>query len=223
MLEDLHPVDGTVPGPLDVVVDLGATIAMWAADRLVQIDALRRGQLADAAARGARFTDVVMRGVRLELASAMRITEHAAANLLALSEALVDRYPSVLRALGEARITERHAEILVGGLDELEPELRDGIFDRALSSAETQPVGEFRRSLRALVESARVVTSAERQEAALGSRRVFVEPVGDGMAWTHLYGPAVEAHAHYGRVTAIAKTIRAQKARPGRWIRSART
>ena len=121
---------------------------------------------------------------------------------------IVTRRPCVRSA--RARLTERHAEILVGGLDELEPELRTGLFDRALALAETQPVGEFRRSLRKLIESARVVTLAERHEAALAHRRVFVEPVGDGMAWTHHLGPEVEAHAAYGRATAIAKTILAQ-------------
>ena len=35
---------------LDLVVDLGATIAMWAADRLVQIDLMRQEYLADAEA-----------------------------------------------------------------------------------------------------------------------------------------------------------------------------
>ncbi len=210
MAEDPADLEVPTPGTLDVVVGLAEMMAVCAAEQLQRIDQLRRAHLEDAEVAGARFTDVVVRGVRLELAAAMRITEHAAGNLLALSEALVHRYPSVLRALGEARITERHAEILVGGLDELEPGLRAGVFDRALALAEAQPVGEFRRSLRALVDSARVVTLAERQEAALAARRVFVEPVEDGMAWTHLLGPAVEAHAQFGRVTAIAKTILAQ-------------
>jgi hypothetical protein len=195
---------------LDVVVDLGATMSMWAAERLQKIDELRRAHLADTEVAGGRFTDVVLRGVRLELAAAMRITEHAAGNLIALAEALVHRYPKALRALEFAEITERHAEILVGGLDELEPGLRAGVFDRALAMAVAQPVGEFRRSLRRLIEDARVVTLAERHEAALKHRRVFVKPVGDGMAWTHLFGPQVEAHAAYGRVTAIAKSILAQ-------------
>ncbi|MCR2809269.1 MULTISPECIES: HNH endonuclease signature motif containing protein [unclassified Microbacterium] len=210
MFED--PLDTHVghPSPLDVVVDLEATMAMWAAERLGQIDLLRRAYLADAEAAGQRFTDVVLRGLRLELASASRITEHAAGNLIALAEAMVHRYPKALHALERARITERHAEILVGGLDELDPQLRAGVFDRALAFAEQQPVGEFRRSLRNLVDSARVVTLAERHEAALSQRRVYVEPVEDGMAWTHLLGPQVEAHAAYGRATAIAKTILAQ-------------
>lgn len=210
MFEGPAELDSPHPSPLDVVVDLEATMAMWAAERLGQIELLRRAYLADAAVAGRRFTDVVLRGLRLELAAASRITEHAAGNLIAFADAMVNRYPKALSALERASITERHAEILVGGLDELESELRAGLFDRALTLAEEQPLGEFRRSLRKLVDSARVVTLAERHEAALSQRRVHVEPVGDGMAWTHLFGPQVEAHAAYGRATAIAKTILAQ-------------
>ena len=207
MFEDRRDAEGPRPGPLDVVVDLEATIAMWAAERFQKIDELRLAHLADAEVAGRRFTDVVLRGLRLELAAAMRITEHAAGNLIALAEALVHRYPKAMRALEFAEISERHAEILVGGLDELEPELREGLFERALGLAVTQPVGQFRRSLRTLIETARVVTLAERHEAALQHRRVFVEPVGAGLAWTHLLGPVVEAHAAWGRATALATTI----------------
>jgi hypothetical protein len=211
MLEDPLTTEMPHPSALDVVVGLAEMMASCAAERLLRIDELRRARLAEAEASAARFTDVVLRGVRLELAAAMRVTERAAGDLMVLAEALVHRYPSALRSLAGARLTERHAQILVAALDELEPELRPGVFDRALESAESQPVGEFRRSLRKLVENARLVTLAERHEAALAHRRVFVEPVGDGMAWTHHLGPEVEAQAAYGRVTAIARTILTQE------------
>src|SRR5215207_3759388 len=139
MLEDPLTLDRPYPGTLDVVVDLDAMIAVCAAERLQRIDELRLAHLADAEAAGHRFTDVVLRGLRLELAAAMRITENAAGMLVALAEALVERYPGAMVALREGRISERHAEILVGGLDELEPELRRDLFERALALAEAQP------------------------------------------------------------------------------------
>jgi len=211
MYEDPRVLDWPHPDPLDVVVDLAGMMATVAAERLQRIDELRQAHLADAEVAGRVLTDVVMRGLRLELAAAMRITEYAAGNLIALAEALVQRYPEVMTAFSDARITERHAEMLVDGLDELEPGLQGDLLGEALALAESQPVGEFRRSLRKLIESARVVTLAERHEAALTHRRVYVEPVGDGMAWTHHLGPEVEATAAYGRATAIAKTILAQE------------
>lgn len=194
---------------LDLVVDLGATMAMWAADRLVQIDLMRQGYLADAEVAGRRMTDVVLRGLRLELAAAMRTSEHDAGTMITRAEALVHRYPQALESLQTARITERHADVLVAGLDELEPELRERLQERVIAMAEQQPVGQFRRSLSAVVAQTRVVTMADRHEAALADRRVHVEAVADGMAWTHLYGPLVEAHAAFGRLTAMAKVISA--------------
>ena len=184
MYDDPLVLDWSHPDPVDVVVDLAGMMARVAAERLLRIDHLRLAYLADAEVAGRVLTDVVLRGLRLELAAAMRITEYAAGDLIALAEALVQRYPEVMTALSDARITERHTESLVDGLDELEPDLRSDLLGEALVFAESQPVGEFRRSLRKLIENARAVTLAERHEAALAHRRVHVEPVGDGMAWT---------------------------------------
>ena len=118
MYDDPLVLDWPHPDPVDVVVDLAGMMARVAAERLLRIDQLRLAYLADAEVAGRVLTDVVLRGLRLELAAAMRITEYAAGNLIALAEALVQRYPEVMTALSDARITERHAEILVDGLDE---------------------------------------------------------------------------------------------------------
>lgn len=200
-----------VPDALDLVVEAADMVAVFAAQRLARVDAMRREALEDATRHGRELTDVVERGVRLELAAALRITEHAAGEMLHHAEALVHRYPAVLASLGRAGMTERHAEILVSGLDEVEPELRDLLLPRALESAESQPVGTFRRSLRRLIDDARSVTLAERHDAALTKRRVAIEQADDGMAWLHLFVPAVEAQAIHARATAMAKLIVAQQ------------
>ncbi|WP_141933003.1 HNH endonuclease signature motif containing protein [Microbacterium sp. SLBN-146] len=207
MYDDPTVLDWPVPGPLEVVQDLDGVMAGFAAERLLRVDELRDFHLARAGAAGRVLTDVVLRGLRLELAGALRITEHAAGRLIGLAEAVVNRYPEVLVALREARITERHVEVLVAGVDELEPGLRDELAGEALVLAEGEPVGVFRRKLRTLIDTARVVTVVARQEEALARRRVWVEHEGEGMSWIHVYGPTVEAHAIQTRVTAIAKTI----------------
>ena len=211
MYDDPLRTDWPHPDPLDVVQDLACEMTSQAAEQLLRIDQIRRARVSDTGAVGRPLTDVVLRGFRLELATALRITEHAAGNLIVLGEALVHRYPDALRSLQDAHITQRHAEVLVAGLDEVEPEVRVRIAADALELAETQPVGQFRRSLRTLIDDARVVTLAERHVAALQQRRVYVELVDDGMAWTHKYGPAVEAHAEFSRATAIAKVILGQE------------
>lgn len=200
-----------VPDALDLVVEVADMMSVFAAQRLARVDAMRREALEDAARHGRELTDVIERGLRLELAAALRITEHAAGDLICQAEALVHRYPTVLASLGRAAMTERHAEILVNGLDEVEPELRDALLPQAVELAETHQVGTFRRALRMLVDRARSVTLAERHEAALAQRRAVIEQVDDAMAWVSLFVPAVEARAIHARATAMAKAIVAQE------------
>jgi hypothetical protein len=202
--------DAPVPDALDLVVEVADMMAVFAAQRLERLDAMRREALAEAAHHGRELTEVVERGIRLELAAALRITEHAAGDLIRLADAVVHRYPAVLESLSRARMTEHHASILITALDEVEPGLRESLLVPAIALAEDQPVGAFRRRLRRLVDAARAVTLPERHRKALDGRRIVVEPADDSMSWLHAYLPTVEAHAIQTRSTAIAKTLIAQ-------------
>lgn len=73
--------------------------------------------------------------------------------------------------------------------------------------AETHPVGSFRRKVATLVDTARFATLADRHAAAVQTRRVWVQPGVDGMAWLMAQLPAVEARAVFSRATAMAKAI----------------
>ena len=199
------------PDALDLVIEIADMRASIAAQQLVRVDAMRREALRDAETHGRELTDVLERSVRLELAAALRITEHAADEMISLAEALVHRYPDVLESLLRARMTERHATLLVEAVDQVEPSLRQPVLQRAILLAEAEPVGTFRRGLRKLVDAARAETLTERYERALQERRVIVIPADDGMAWISALLPAVEAHAIHGRMTAIAKVLSARE------------
>lgn len=201
---DIEPVD-----VVDLVVEVADVMAAFAAERFSRVAALHTQMLADAARRGTVSREIVERSARLELATALRVTEHAAGRLLTMADAVVRRYPAVLTALSRARVTERHAEILVDALELAPPEHRDVLLDRGLALAEQHPVGVFRRSLARIVESMQEQSRAERHENALVGRRVVVEAADDGMAWLSAYVAAVEAHAIQGRLTAMAKTVTA--------------
>ena len=196
-----------IPDALDDVVEADAMVSVSVARRYRRIEAMRREQLADAARHGYQLTEVIERSVRLELAAALSITESAAGMLIGEADALVNRYAPALDALGSALITQRHATELAAALDAVEPEFRDRLLGPAVELAETNPVGTFRRKLRALIETVRAVTLTERHERALRRRRIVLEPAHDGMAWLHSYLPAVEAHAIHGRMTAQAKVL----------------
>ncbi|MET0811854.1 MAG: DUF222 domain-containing protein [Microbacterium sp.] len=214
LLTEPAPVDGEPPIPdaVDLVVEVDAMVSVFAAQRYRRIEALRREMLDDAWGQGSRMTDVMERSVRLELASALRVTEAAAGRLIADAEALVHRYPAVLDSLSEARITPRHATDVVELLDPVEPEVREALIPVAVALAESLPVGTFRRKLRARVDAARVVSLPVRYDEAVRARRVVIEVAEDGMSWLHAFVPTVEAHAIHDRLTRMGKAMAGRRA-----------
>ncbi|GAA1465196.1 HNH endonuclease signature motif containing protein [Microbacterium thalassium] len=206
--DDLPDYDAPIPDDLDKVIETNNLESVFIAERYQRINALRIGALADGHRYGGAIAEVVERSVRLELAAALRLSESRVQAMMEMAEALVHRYPAVLEALGDARITESHAEAFVSMMDPLEDDVRERIVDRALDLVQSSTVTAFRRALRRLIETERDQTLAERHEQAVEARRVVVENVGDGMAWLHAYVPAVEARAIHGRITSMAKAIR---------------
>ncbi|WP_413354826.1 DUF222 domain-containing protein [Microbacterium sp. 1P06AB] len=201
----LEEVPEGIPTTLDWVVMCADMATVHAAQRYASIvelwdDAIR------AATRDEGASVLVERSVRLEVASALRITEHAAGRLMGVGRALVKRHPAVWEAMSRAGITETHATIIVDGLDELDV-ARDELIGEVLTLAEEMPTGPFRRAVKRIVDREREATIAERYADAVAHRHVRVEPGVDGMAWLTAHLPAVEAHAIHGRLTAIAKTL----------------
>lgn len=196
-----------VPDAVDLVVEIDAMMSMVAADRYRRVAAMRREILVDSASRGHILTEVMERSVRLELAMALRVTEADAGRLIAEAVALDERYPAIMDSLSGARLTSRHATILVETLDGVEPEFTDEILAEGIRLGESLPIGSFRRRLRELVDAVRAVTLTQRYEEALQTRRVVTEPAADAMAWLHILAPAVAVHAIHGRVTAQAKAL----------------
>jgi hypothetical protein len=194
-----------VPSTLDWVVMCADMATVHAAQRYRCIVELWDDAVAEEH-RNDRDAVLVERSVRLEVASALRITEHAAGRLMGLGRALVYRYPTVLDSMSHAGITDTHATIIVDGLNEFEV-VRDVLVGEVLTLAEEMPTGPFRRAVKRIVDREREATIAERHADAVAHRHVRVEPGVDGMAWLTAHLPAVEAHAIHGRLTAIAKTL----------------
>jgi hypothetical protein len=202
-----HQWTAPIPDAVDLVVEAASMMAVFASERFERIHAMHREALERAERHGLALTDVVERGIRLELAAALRITERAAADLIARADALVMTFPTMLDALRTGDTTERHVEIFADAMAAVEPEFREDVVPRAVALARIEGVGTFRRSLARLIETVRACTVTERHEAALRRRRVVVEAADDGMAWLMAYLPAVEAHAIHSRVTLMAKAI----------------
>lgn len=196
------------PDPLDHVQEISTLMGSFLAERAGWIAAMRRDAFAEASGFGEAAPAVIERSLRLELATALRVTEYTAGELLRRSVAMCDRHPEVLDALRTSRITERHADLLVDALEEIEPELCARLLDEGLALAERQPVGTFRRSLAELSGALRAATLTQRHAEAVARRLTTIENGEDGMAWFHLYAPQVEVQAIQTRLTAMAKALR---------------
>jgi len=196
---------------LDAVLDVSTLMSVFAAQRFQRVEGLRREAMDEAAVFRGKTTEILMRSLRLELATALQITEHIAERMLTTADGLVNRYPVMLDALSHARTTERHADVFVELVDTVEPELRDQVVPLAVDLATTHPLGSFRRLLRKLVDTVRAATLSERHAEALRERRVVVQPAEDGMSWVMLYTSAVKAHAIQHRATATAKILAGQE------------
>src|SRR3546814_9269755 len=190
--------------PLDLVTEVSTMMSVFAAQRFERVAAMHREALTEVTTFRGASLEIIERSLRLELAAALQMTEHAADRLLITAEGLVARYPSMLAALQGARTTERHAEVFVELVDTVEAELREQVVPLAVELAEAHPLGAFRRLLRKLVETVRAATLQERHRDAIAQRRVVIEPAPDGMAWLLISLPAVEPRAVHDRVTAIA-------------------
>ncbi|MFI8633952.1 DUF222 domain-containing protein [Microbacterium sp. NPDC077663] len=196
-----------IPSTLDWVVMCADMATVHAAQRYACIIELWDDAIADARRREEPVA-FVERSVRLEVASALRITEHAAGRLMGVGHALMRRYPQVWEAMSRAVITETHATIIVDGFDQLD-DVTSGLVFEALSLAEELSTGPFRRAMKRIVDREQEATLAQQHAAALQHRHVRVDAGVDGMAWLTAHLPAVEAHAILGRVTAIARTLTA--------------
>ncbi|WP_405371799.1 MULTISPECIES: DUF222 domain-containing protein [unclassified Microbacterium] len=198
-------VPADIPTTLDWVVMCADMATVHAAQRYRCIVELWDDAIAEAHRRGDTAV-LVERSVRLEVASALRITEHAAGRLMGVGRALVYRYPAVLASMGEASITETHATIIVDGLDDLD-QVRDELVAEVLALSEEMSTGTFRRAMKRIVDREREATLAECHADAVAHRHVRVDAGADGMAWLTAHLPAVEANAIHGRLTAIAKSL----------------
>lgn len=202
-----HPV-AAQPDALTEVLAVSEDFDAVQAMRYAAIDRMRQEFFAALPGATGSEHEMARRSLRLELASALRVTEYSAEVLIDTAESLVHRHPDALEALGQGRITDQHARAIVSRLAVLDADVRSVIAPDALALAEEFPVGVFRRKLNALIETALQPTIAQRHIDAVARRRVDVTAQPDGMATLEVYAPAVEVHAIHGRITAMAKAIK---------------
>ncbi|WP_309713678.1 DUF222 domain-containing protein [Pseudolysinimonas sp.] len=189
--------------------DAGVIEAIVAADRMIASMTAAKLELIEFAHTtqiGPTPHALAEREFRAELATALRISERGAENLIGEAEILARYLPATRAALADGRITPRQASILVDELGGLDDHERDEI-ERHMLDAADQSVASFQRAVRRLRETRDADQAVDRHRRAREGRQVTCQPARDGMAWLVAHLPAAEALAIDSRLDDLARGL----------------
>jgi Domain of unknown function (DUF222) len=151
--------------------------------------------------------EMARRGFVAEIAAALRLPGRTAERLIRTSQTLVGDLPATLLALGEGRLSYRHAQILVDNSYGLEPVAVRELEARMLPLAAKNTPSRFEQSVRRTRERLNPETMAARHAAAIENRSTELVPEADGMAFVGAHVAAVVGVAIDDRLTTIARTL----------------
>jgi Domain of unknown function (DUF222) len=151
--------------------------------------------------------DMARRSFVAEIAAALRIPDRTADRLIQTSHTLVSSLPSTLTALGDGRLSYRHAQILADNTYSLDPTSMRELESRMLGVAEKKTPSQFERSVRRTRERLHPETMIERQVLADSERAVELMPERDGMVFIGGHVSSVLGVAIDERLTAIARSL----------------
>jgi hypothetical protein len=174
--------------------DAGVIDAIVAADRMIASITAAKLELIEFAHLtqvGSMAHALAEREFRAELATALRISERSAQNLVDEAEILARYLPSTRGALAEGRITPRQAHILADELGNLDDAERADLEQRMLEAAD-QSATSFQRAVKRLRETRDADQAIDRHRRAFEKRAVSTQPGRDGMGWLIVNLPAPE-------------------------------
>ena len=149
--------------------------------------------------------DLPLREVTTELGAAMRLSDRTVQARMSAASTLVDRFPKTLRALRKGRIDLAHASAIADSGASIADEVMRAEYERVvLEAAKYETPPRLRAIARVVAARIDPEMAAELQRCALGSRRVRVVELGDGMARLLADLPAVLAYAIFDRLTQMA-------------------
>jgi hypothetical protein len=150
--------------------------------------------------------DMWRRAFVSEIAAALHIPDRTAERLIHTSQALVNDLPATLLALGEGRLSFRHAQILVDHSYGLEREAVRELESRMLPVAAKNTPSRFEQSVRRTRERLNPESMVARQVKAVEERGTELIPEQDGMVFVGAHVSAAVGVAIDERITAMAKS-----------------
>jgi hypothetical protein len=154
--------------------------------------------------------DMWRRAFVCEIAAALHIPERTAERLIHTSQTLVNDLPATLLALGEGRLSFRHAQILVDNSYGLDRAAVRELETRMLPVAQKNTPSRFEQSVRKTRERLNPESMVERQVKAVAERGTELIPEQDGMVFVGAHQPAAVGVAIDNRVTEIAKSLQCE-------------
>ncbi len=141
-----------------------------------------------------------------EIAAALHIPDRTAERLIQTSQTLVNQLPATLLALGEGRLSFRHAQILVDNSYGLDSAAVRELEARMLPIAEKNTASRFEQSVRKTRERLNPESMIQRQVKATDERGTELIPERDGMVFVGARVSAVAGIAIDNRLTELARS-----------------
>jgi hypothetical protein len=151
--------------------------------------------------------EMARRAFVCEIAAALRTPDRTAERLIHTSQTLVNDLPATLLALGEGRLSFRHAQILVDNSYGLERAAVRELETRMLPVAQKNTPSRFEQSVRRTRERLNPESMVERQVKAVAERGTELIPEQDGMVFVGAHVAGTVGVAIDNRVTEIARSL----------------
>ena len=155
----------------------------------------------------ASTVDMSWRAFVCEIAAALRIPDRTAERLIRTSQTLVNDLPATLLALGEGRLSFRHAQILVDHSYGLERAAVRELETRMLPVAQKNTPSRFEQSVRKTRERLNPESMVERQVKAVEERGTELIPEQDGMVFVGAHVSSAVGVAIENRLTDMARSL----------------
>lgn len=145
----------------------------------------------------------------MEVRAALTLTRRAADSELDFAYDLIERLPSVLKALDSGAIDLRKAREIARGTGHLDQKTASDVADRVLRVAARLTTGQLRAPLQRLCIESNPEDARQRSKNAIDDRRLVIEPTIDGTADIHAYGAPIDRAAAIGRkINGLARNLR---------------
>ncbi len=153
-------------------------------------------------------SDLTLRTVAAELATALRVSDRTVQRRMVAAEVLVERFPQVWQAQGAGLITTGHARVIVdAGAHIDDDDARAAYAARVLQVAQDESPNRLRVIAERIAQQYQSRTLDERHQDARSHRGVWVTDGPDAMSELHVYGPSVLIHGAHDRFTQMAKAL----------------